>query len=126
MQDACKGHTIDNEDTIITFIFSSTLSIYLNHICISVVISIQPWLASKYIKVFLRTFVAYKKSTTLLSIRTSVLNNISLDRGQNFPSLSLAMFHVTLTCNQGDLIKTTLPITRNTMLCLLILPVCSL
>ena len=59
MQDACKGHTIYNEDTIITFIFYLTLSIYLNHFFISVVMI---WLPSKYIKVFLRTFVAYKKT----------------------------------------------------------------
>ena len=36
-----------------------------------------------------------------------------------------AMFYVTCACKQGYLIKTTLPFTRNSMLCLLILPICS-
>ena len=62
MQDAYKGHTFDNKDTIIKFIFSLTINIYLNHICISVVLSIQPWLENRYIKVFHRTFVVYKKT----------------------------------------------------------------
>ena len=92
MQDACKGHTIDNEDTIITFIFYLTLSIFLNHIFISVVISIQPWLASKYIKVFLRTFVAYKKTLLYCPLKLMCLTILAWIEGKIFPPYHLQCF----------------------------------
>ena len=92
MQDACKGHTIDNEDTMITFIFYLTLSINLNHIFIPVVISIQPWLASKYIKVFLSFFVAYKKTLLYCPLELMCLTILAWIEGKIFPPYHLQCF----------------------------------
>ena len=123
MQNLCKGHTIDNEDTMITFIYSSTLRIYFNHICISVGISIQPWLASRHKKVFLRNFVVYKILLLHCPLELMYSAILTWIRATSALFITCNVF-VTITFNQGNSIKTTLPFNRNTMLCLLVLPVC--